>query len=115
MKNEQLTQLIKALKVQAIQKKAAFWKRIASELEKSSRNRREVNLYKLEQFAKEGEIVVVPGKVLGAGILSKKLTVAALSFSQSAKEKIQSNKGEILTITELIKKEPNVQTLRIMG
>ncbi len=115
MKNEQLEQVIKALKVEAIDKKVALWKRIATELEKSSRRRREVNVYKLERYAKEGDIIIVPGKVLGNGALSKKITVAALSFSTSAKEKIQSSKGETISILELMKKNPGAKRVRIMG
>ncbi len=114
-KNEQLATLIQALKTLAIQKDVSLWKRIATELEKSTRARREVNVYKLDLFAKEGELVIVPGKVLGSGALSKKVVVAALSFSTSAKDKILANKGEVLTITQLMEKNPQASKVRIMG
>jgi len=115
MKNEQVEKLIKALKTEAIEKKVPLWKRIATDLEKSSRRKREVNVYKLERYAKEGDIIIVPGKVLGNGDLSKKITVAALSFSTGAKEKIQSSKGEAISIPELMKKNPGAKSVRIMG
>jgi large subunit ribosomal protein L18e len=114
-KNEQLATLIQALKTLAIQKDVSLWKRIALELEKATRARREINVYKLETFAREGEVVIVPGKVLGSGALSKKITVAALSFSDSARDKILANKGEILTIDELMTKNPQASKVRIMG
>ncbi|MCF7798636.1 50S ribosomal protein L18e [Candidatus Woesearchaeota archaeon] len=114
-KNEQMTALITALKTLAIQKESKLWKRIATDLEKATRARREVNVYKIDTFAKEGEIVIVPGKVLGSGALSKKITVAALSFSESAKDKILANKGEVLTITELMQKNPQGNKVRVMG
>jgi len=43
-------------------------------------------------YRKEGETVVVPGKVLNVGELTKKVEVAAFSFSQSAEEKIKKRK-----------------------
>ena len=105
--------LICELKKLAIEKESKLWKRIATELEKSTRNKREVNVYKLDKFARDGETIIVPGKVLGSGILSKKLTVAALAFSDSAKDKITANKGETLSILEIMKKDP--KSVRIMG
>ncbi len=115
IKNNQLMDLITALKTIAIKNKKALWKTVAIELSKPTRNKREVNIYKLEKYAKEGETIIVPGKVLGTGALSKKLTVAALQFSESAKQKIQSTKGEVMSIEELMKKNPHAKGVRIMG
>jgi large subunit ribosomal protein L18e len=115
IKSNQTQQLIASLKTLAIAENTALWKRVAVELEKPSRSKREVNIYKLESCAKEGEIVIVPGKVLGNGVLSKKITVAALAVSQSAQDKISSNNGEVLTIQELMKTNPKGSKVRIMG
>jgi large subunit ribosomal protein L18e len=115
VKNEQVMQLITALNTLASEKKVNLWKRIAVELDKPTRSKREVNVFKIDTVAKDGEVVVVPGKVLGSGVLSKKLTVAALSFSDSAKEKIVSQQGEVLSIEELMKKNPEGKQVRIMG
>jgi len=57
----------------------------------------------------------VPGKVLGTGEISKKITIAAHTFSSSACDKILNAKGEILTISELIKKNPKGSKVRILG
>lgn len=115
IKNDQVAMLIRSLKTAAIENKVALWKRIAVELERSNQLKREVNIYKLEKFAQDGEVVIVPGKVLGSGVLSKKITVAALSFSESAKDKILSTKGEVLSIQELLKNNPKGSKVRIMG
>ncbi len=115
IKNEQVMQLIESLKTAAITNKVPLWKRIATELENPTRSRREVNVYKIENVAREGEIIIVPGKVLGSGVLSKKVTIAALSFSESAKNKIIAQKGEALTIKELLEKNPQGSKVRIMG
>ncbi|MFW6378423.1 MAG: 50S ribosomal protein L18e [Nanoarchaeota archaeon] len=115
IKNEYTEKLIKELKTLAIKEERPLWKRIATELERPTRKKREVNIFKLEHTAREGEIVIVPGKVLGNGAINKKLTVAALDFSQGAREKILSHKGEALSIEALMKKNPGANNVRIMG
>lgn len=115
IKTNQTQQLIASLKTLAIKENKPLWKRVATELEKPTRQRREVNIYKLESYAKDGETIIVPGKILGNGVLSKKLVVAALAISASAEDKIHSQKGEVLSIEELMKKNPQANKVRIMG
>mgnify|MGYP001559322002 CR=1 FL=1 len=92
-----------------------IWQRVAYDLSKSTRQRRIVNIYKLDKFANEGETVVVPGKILSVGELSKKLDVAAFSFSEEAKKKIINAKGKVLSIHELLQKNPKGNKVRILG
>jgi len=73
--------------------KVNLWKRLEYELSKSSRNRREINLYKIDQYAKDGETVVVPGKVLS-----------------------KINKvGKAISIQQLMKDNPKGKKVRILG
>jgi large subunit ribosomal protein L18e len=110
-----LQELIDELKKTAAEKKVNLWKRIATDLEKSTRMRREVNLYKLNKYTKENDIVIVPGKVLGTGEINHKLTVAALSYSESALAKLNSNKSTVYSIADLIKANPQGKKVRILG
>ena len=114
MKHEQLHELIKELKKNSIANDVKIWKRLAVDLERPTRIRREVNLYKLEKYAKANETVVVPGKVLGTGELTKKLSVAAFNFSDSAYAKIKE-KGTAMSIMELMKNNPKGKKVRILG
>ena len=57
----------------------------------------------------------MPGKVLSNGVVQKPVKVAALNFSDGAKEKIISAKGQILSIQELMKQNPEGKKVRIMG
>jgi len=50
--------------------------------EATARAHAEVNLGRIERYAQEDETVVVPGKVLGSGVLEKNVTVAAVDFSR---------------------------------
>ena len=63
--NLQLQQLLVELKAKSLDCK--LWKRIAQDLSKSTRQRRIVNLYKINKFSKDGETILVPGKVLSVG------------------------------------------------
>ena len=114
MKNARRTELVTELKRLAIQKQRPLWKRIATDLEKSSRKQRIVNLWKLNQ-CDEGEILLVPGKILGDGSVNKKLTVAATAFSNEAKQKLAASGCKTLTIQELMKQEPDGKSVRIIG
>jgi len=113
--NIQLQNLVKELKKKSIEDSVGFWKRVAVDLEKPTKQRRIINLSKISKFCKENEIIVVPGKVLADGELDKKISVAAYAFSKTAKEKILKSQGQLMTIEELMKKNPKVQDLKIMG
>jgi len=113
-KNPAKQELIIELKKLAITEKVKFWKRIASELERPTRNMRIVNVSKLDKVTKDGESIIVPGKVLSAGELSHKLDVAAFAFSETAKQKISKN-GKAISLVELMKKNPKAKGVRIIG
>jgi large subunit ribosomal protein L18e len=112
-KTNQITlKLIEELKKHSTSQKSKFWKRIVKELQKPTRQMREVNLAKLNKYTKENETVFVPGKVLGIGDLDHRITVAAFNFSESAKNKLKNN---IISIQDLLKKDPKGKNIRIMG
>ncbi len=113
--NQHTQQLISTLKQAALKENSALWKRIANDLERPTRQRRIVNIYKLDKYAKEGETVVVPGKVLGMGDLNHKLNVAAFTFSQQAIDKIESAGGQVFAIHDLLKQNPKGTNVRILG
>ncbi|MBW2986443.1 50S ribosomal protein L18e [Candidatus Woesearchaeota archaeon] len=113
--NENLKQLIQELKKESSSQKAGIWKRVANDLSRSTRQRRVVNVAKLNRFVKKDETIIVPGKVLGSGALGHSVTVAAFSFSESAKKIITEAKGKCLTIPELMKTNPTGKNVRIIG
>ena len=92
-----------------------FWRRVIKDLNKPTRQRREVNIYKINKCARDGEIILVPGKVLSVGEIDKKVEVAAMNFSEEAKRKIIQDKGKVMTISELLKNNPEGKKVRILG
>ncbi len=113
--NPQLLNLISGLKKQSREKEVALWRDIAQRLERPTRIYPEVNLSRINRYTKDKDLILVPGKVLGAGELDHQLTVAALSFSGSAKSKIIAAGGACLSINELMDKNPQGQRVRIVG
>ncbi len=94
---------------------ARVWRRVAEILEERPRRRMVVvNVSKINRYAKEGEMVVVPGKVLGAGVLEKKVTVAALSFSEQAIVKIKLAGGRAITLKQAANENPRGKNVRII-
>ena len=81
----------------------------------SSRKRISLNLNQIDKQSKDGETIVVPGKVLGEGELNKKVKIVALKFSESAKAKLKKNKIEILNIDEEVKNNPEAKKVKIVG
>jgi len=112
--NVNLRLLISNLRKLASKEKAPVWKKAADELARPSRQRRVVNLSKIDKYARPGEVVVVLGKVLGNGSLGEKLEVVAFSFSETAKRKISSS-GKATSLKDYLKSNPKGKKVRIIG
>jgi len=113
-KNHQIKVEISTLNKAAKANEAPLWSRLAKELARPTRNVRKVNVSKLVKFS-DDNILVVPGKVLGTGIVDKAIKVAAFSFSDAAKDKIKMAKGTVMTIQELLKSNPKAKKVKIIG
>jgi len=94
--------------------RAPVWRYVAEVLSRSSRARVAVNLSKISRHASEGDVVVVPGKVLGGGILGKRVTIAAAHFSKAAIVKIERSGSRHIHILDLIKENPKGKGVRII-
>ena len=103
------------LKEASRKNEAPLWRSIANRLEGSSSNWPSVNVSKLEYNINKNGKAIIPGKLMGTGIVTKKMTVAAYSFTDSAKEKIQSAGGKCLTYNEMIKATPKGTNVTVIG
>ncbi|MFB6169746.1 MAG: 50S ribosomal protein L18e [Haloarculaceae archaeon] len=111
--NPRLTSLIADLKSAARDSGAAVWSDVAERLEKPRRTHAEVNLGRIERYAREDETVVVPGKVLGSGVLNKEVTVAAVDFSATAETKIEQV-GETMKLEQALEQNPDGTGVRVI-
>ena len=113
--NSTLVKTILELKEASRKNEAPLWRSIANRLEGSSSNWPSVNVSKLEYNINKNGKAIIPGKLMGTGIVTKKMTVAAYSFTDSAKEKIQSAGGKCLTYNEMIKATPKGTDVTVIG
>ncbi len=111
IENKRLLQLANKLR----KAKKPFWGKVRELLLKPRRKRIAVNISKIDKYSREGETIIVPGKVLGTGTITKPIRIAAFSFSESAKRMIKEAGGKIESIETLLEKEQdNVSQFRII-
>jgi large subunit ribosomal protein L18e len=106
--------LIADLKATARDSGANVWEDVAARLEKPRSTHAEVNLGRIERYAREDETVIVPGKVLGSGALTKTVTVAAVDFSGSAETKIEQANGDPIDLAQAVENNPEGSNVRVM-
>lgn len=111
--NPNLVSLIELLRTEGYKNDVPLWVDISKRLSKPTRHKAEVNLSRINRHTKEGDTVVVPGKVLGAGVLDHSVTVSAFAFSQLARKKIEAA-GRALPIQELLKENPQGTNIKIV-
>jgi len=112
--NPELITLIRTLRKSSRENKVKIWRDIADRLARSKQRRAAVNVSRLNRHTKDGETVVVPGKVLGAGEIDHPIKVAAFAFSKQAESKILGAKGKCLSIQELIERNPKGTNVKII-
>ena len=96
-------------------KKHDAWNKIAENLAKSRRKKISKNLFEIDKATKEGDTIVIPGKVLSVGFLNKKIRICALNYSSSAMKKIKENKSEVISILNEIKKNPKAEGIKVLN
>ena len=109
----QLLEAIRVLRKAAKTHEAEIWRALSEELSRPKHRRAAVNLSRISRSLKGGEIAAVPGKVLGAGSPGK-ISVAAFSFSETARRKIEENGGECLSLSALVERNPKGSGVRIV-
>ncbi len=95
-------------------KKKDAWVEVAGLLSGSRRKRMSPNLNEINEFSKEKDVVVVPGKVLSQGDINKKIKVVAIGFSERAKEKLLKAGCEVSLINQEIKLNPEAKGIKVM-
>ncbi len=112
--NPNVRKLSITLRKKSNQNEARIWRDLSERLMKRRRARPAVNLSKINRYTKDGEVVVIPGKVLGTGELDHSVTIAALAFSETALEKITASNGRAITIDALVEENPKGTGVKII-
>jgi len=92
-----------------------FWLPIIETVSSSSSRRPVVNVGKISKYTKEHDLVLVPGKVLGDGLIDHAVVVGALFASKSAGEKIRAVGGSVLSLVEFAEKYGDGSKVMVIG
>jgi large subunit ribosomal protein L18e len=107
--------MIKELKKASAKNDAPIWATLATYAAKPSVARRVINLTKINKLTKENDVVIVPGKILGTGNISHKITLSSFAISNSAAKKIIESGSKILSFSDMIEKFPTGKGVNILG
>jgi large subunit ribosomal protein L18e len=113
--NPELRHVLVELRRAAKSHKAPIWQSVAERLARPRHQADPVNVGNLERLVAAQETVVVPGKLLAEGALTKPMTVAAFHYSAEARAKIHAAGGKALTIHELLRAKPDGSGVRLVG
>jgi large subunit ribosomal protein L18e len=95
--------------------KINIWREIATILRRARRTRPETNLSHINRVVKDGDVVVIPGKILGAGDLSKKsITIGALCWSESVEAKLNTAGAKLLSLPQMLDQYPTGSNVRLI-
>ena len=115
MTNQAVLRMAKDLKSASKKNKAPIWSRLAELALKPSSARRTINITQIDRLTKDNDTIVVPGKVLGTGNISHKITLCSFSISNSGAQKVIQTGGKVLSYAELIKTHPTGKGVVIIG
>lgn len=115
MTNPIVLHMARDLKHASTKNDAPIWSKIAELALKPSSVRRAINVNKINEFTKEGDVIFHPGKVLGMGTISHKITVSSFSISNTAAKKITEAGGKIISYKEIIEKFPTGKGVKVLG
>ena len=115
MTNQVVIQMAKELRGASKKNNAPIWLKLAELALKPSRSRRVINLGQLDKFVNDNDVVVVPGKVLGTGNISHKITLCSFSISTTGAKKVTQSGGKLVDFTHLIKNHPTGKGVKIIG
>ena len=91
-----------------------IWSDISDRLSKPNRSWAEVNIGEIERHASDDDKFAIPGRLLGSGSITKKVTIASVSCTKSARKKVEKAGGSVLGLLEMANQYPSGSGVRIM-
>ena len=88
-------QIIKELE----KEKKGFYKEVARRLKKCPG----VNVDKIERLAKDNDVIIVPGRVIGNTKVNKKMKIYAYAFSKTAQKNLDDSGSSTMTLEDFLK------------
>jgi large subunit ribosomal protein L18e len=92
-----------------------IWADLERRIVSGEASRTIVNISRLAKHTQEGDYVVIPGKLLGAGQIGHRVTVGALGYSLSALSKLRQANCVALTLAQFVKRYAEKGGVKIIG
>jgi len=115
MTNPIVLHMARDLKHASTKNDAPIWSKMAELALKPSSAHRTINVNKINEFTKDGDVIFHPGKVLGMGSISHKIILSSFSISNTAAKKIIESGGKIISYKEMIEKFPTGKGVKVLG
>jgi large subunit ribosomal protein L18e len=113
--NPIIAETLKKLESVSKEQNTSFWIGVIDMISRPNSSRSVVNVGKISQLTKENDAVLIPGKMLGDGLVDHAVTVGALFTSKAAVKKIATAGGSVLSIVEFAEKYPDGSGVIVMG
>jgi large subunit ribosomal protein L18e len=111
----ELVRTLIELRKAARRHEAPIWAAVAERLGRGRHTVPPVNVGDLQRLAAADETIIVPGKLLSQGEITKPLTIAAYRWSGTAAAKVEKAGGRTITIRELLHTKPDGAGVRIIA
>ncbi len=98
----------------ALALKNPAWNKYAKLLSQSTRKQSSLNLGEIDAKTTMGDTVLVPGRVLAVGEVTKKLRICSFGISKGAMENLKKTRSEWIHISDEIKKNPKAEGLKVL-
>jgi len=106
--------MIRFLKVKGRENKARIWAVAADQLSRPRRARAALNVTHVSRSTKPDSLVLIPGKLLGAGVINHRVVIGAFEYSAAAHEKIEQAGGQCMALKDFVSRYPRGSNVTIM-
>jgi len=114
IRNTELSDVIRFLKIKGRENKARIWSVAADQLSRPRRARAVLNLNHVSRSTKADSLVFVPGKLLGSGVINHRVVIGAFEYSTAAREKIERAGGQCMALKDFVTRYPKGSNVTIM-
>ena len=112
--NTELSDTIRFLKIKGRENKAKIWSVAADQLSRPGRAKAVLNVNHVSRSTKPDSLVLVPGKLLGSGIINHRVIIGAFDYSLAAREKVERAGGQCLALKDFVTRYPKGSNVTIM-
>jgi large subunit ribosomal protein L18e len=90
------------------------WFKFAKLFSQATRQHAVANLSAIDKQTSMGDTILIPGRVLSVGEITKKIRVASFGISKEARERLNKTRSEWIHILDEMKKNPKAEGIKLI-